>query len=106
MLIKMTDMIAWEETLAQEQHHNELQLLKTADHQRSIRREPKQETAFHQLLLARLGERLVRWGCRLQARYGTLAEATRSIRHVIVLGQQFSAPDAGAGLSLCLDSRR
>jgi hypothetical protein len=98
---KITDTIAWEETLAQEQHRSEL--LRVAEHHRSIRREPKQETAFHQLLLARLGERFVSWGCRLQARYGTLAEATQSICHVKVLRQQLSAPDARASLSLCSD---
>jgi hypothetical protein len=98
---KITDTITWEETLAQEQHRREL--LKEADHHRSIRRGAKQETVFHQLLLARLGERLVRWGCRLQARYGTLAEATQSICHVKVLRQQLSAADAGASLSLCSD---
>jgi hypothetical protein len=81
-------------------------LLRVSDHHRSIRRESKQEAAFHQLLLARLGERLVGWGCRLQARYGTLAEATQSLYHVEVLRQQLSAPDAGASLSLCLGSRR
>jgi hypothetical protein len=100
---KITDTIPWEETLAQEQHRSELLLLKAADHHRSIRREHKQKTAFHQLLLARLGERLVSWGCGLQARYGTLAEATRSICHVKVLRQQLSAPDARASLSLCSD---
>ena len=101
MFTKITDTITWEETLAQEQHR--IELLKAADHHGSIRREHKQKTAFHQLLLARLGERLVSWGCGLQARYGTLAEATRSIRHVKVLRQQLSAPDAGASLSLCSD---
>jgi hypothetical protein len=104
MLIKMTDMIAWEETLAQQQRRNEL--LEAAEHHRSIGREPKQEAALHQRLLARLGERLVSWGCRLQARHGTLAEATQSICHAKALRRQLSAPDARANLSLCLGSRR
>ena len=101
MFTKITDTIPWEEALAQDHHRSEL--LKVAEHHRSIRREHEQKTAFHQLLLARLGERLVSWGCGLQARYGTLAEATRSICHVKVLRQQLSAPDARASLSLCSD---
>ena len=104
MLTKISDTIGWEEALAQERRRWEL--LKEAEYYRSIRREDTQKTAFHQLLLARLGERLVSWGCGLQARYGTLAEATRSIRHVKALRQQLSASDTGASLSLCLDSRR
>jgi hypothetical protein len=103
MLIKMTDTIDWEERLAQQRRS---ELLEAAEHQRSSRREPERKTALHQLLLARLGERLVSWGCRLQARHGTLAEATQSIRRAKVLCQQLSVSDARANLSLCLGSRR
>ena len=103
MFPKITDTITWEETLAQEQHRGEL--LKEANHQRSIRRESKQKPAAYQLLLARLGGQLVKWGCRLQAEYGTLAEASKSIYHVKKLRQQLSAPDARASLSLCLDRK-
>ncbi len=42
-------------------------------------------------LLARLGEQLVKWGCRLQAEYGTLAEASKSIGYVKRLRRQLSA---------------
>lgn len=42
-------------------------------------------------LLAWLGEQLVKWGCRLQAQYGTLAEASNSICHAKTLCRQLSA---------------
>jgi len=103
MIPKITDMIPWEEARAREQHQREL--LKEANHQRSIRQVSKRETTSYQLLLARLGERLVKWGCRLQAKYGTLAEASNSICYVKMLRQQFLAPDTSINLSLCLGKK-
>jgi hypothetical protein len=100
MFTRTTERITWGETLAQEQHRREL--LAVSGRQRSMRQESEQETAFYRLLLARLGERLVKWGCHLQARHGTLAEASRSIYHVKMLRQQLSMTDTGTGLSLCL----
>jgi hypothetical protein len=38
-------------------------------------------------LLAWLGEQLVKWGCRLQAQYGTLTEASNSVCYVKALRQ-------------------
>jgi hypothetical protein len=61
-------------------------LLETSGRQRPVRR-----TSTYQPLLARLGEQLVKWGCRLQAQYGTLAEASNSLRYVKTLRQQLSA---------------
>ena len=99
MISKITDTIPWEESLVQEQHQREL--LEGARRQRLIRQVSKHETTSYQLLLARLGEQLVKWGCRLQAKYGTLAEASKSICYVKMLRQQFSAPGAGISLSPC-----
>ena len=61
-------------------------LLEESSRRRLVRR-----TSSYHPLLARLGEQLVKWGCRLQAQYGTLAEASNSIRYVKTLRQQLSA---------------
>jgi hypothetical protein len=87
MITKITGMITWEETVVQEQHRREL--LEEAGRQRLARSVSKNETTFYQLLLGRFGEQLVKWGYRLQARYGTL---TRSIGHVETLCQQHDDP--------------
>jgi len=100
MFPRITERITWGEALAQEQRQRGLR--QEASDQRSILQESDQEPAFYQLLLARLGERLVKWGCRLQARYGTLAEASRSIYYVKMLDQQLPVPDACASFSLCI----
>lgn len=50
----------------------------------------RRASTYHPLL-ARLGEQLVKWGCRLQAQYGTLAEASNSLRYVKMLRRQISA---------------
>ena len=94
-MLKITDRIPWEETLAQEQHHREL--FKKANRRRSIRQTPERETTSYQLLLVRLGERLVKWGCRLQARYGTLTQVSESILYTKALYQQLSTADTGIG---------
>ncbi len=65
--------------------------LEEADLQRLIRQAYQHETTLLRPLLARLGGQLVEWGCRLQAQYGTLAEASNSIRHIKTLRQQLSA---------------
>ena len=96
-------MITWEDVLVQEEYRREL--LKEAEHERLIRQVSRRETARHQLLLARLGERLVKWGCRLQARYGTMAEASRSVCYVKMLRQQFAAPKTSISLSPCLGKK-
>ena len=96
-------MISWTDLLVREQHRREL--LEEANHQRLIRQVSKHETTSYQLLLARLGEQLVTWGYRLQARYGSLAEASNSICHVETLRQQFSAPDTSINLSSCSGKR-
>jgi hypothetical protein len=103
MLPKINDTITWGETLAQEQHRKEF--LRKANQQRSIRRVLKDRPPAYQLGLARFGGQLVKWGCRLQARYGTLAEASKSIHCVKVLRQQLSTPDAGIGLSPCVGNK-
>jgi len=99
MISKITDMIPWEEARAQEQHQREL--LAEANRQRLIRQVSKRETTSYQLLLAQLGEQLVKWGCRLQAKYGTLAKASNSICYVKMLHRQFSAPGTSISLSPC-----
>jgi len=76
----------WEETVVHEQHRREL--IEEAARQRLARSVSKNETTFYQLLLGRLGEQLVKWGYRLQARYGTL---TSSIARVETLCQQGDA---------------
>jgi len=103
MILQISGIFPWEEALAQEQHRREL--LEKAKHQRLIQKVSERGTTSYQLLLAQLGEQLVKWGCHLQARYGTLAEASNSIRYIKVLRRQFSAPDTGIGLSPCLGKR-
>ncbi|MDY6875668.1 MAG: hypothetical protein SWK90_05645 [Chloroflexota bacterium] len=83
-------MITWENILVQEQYRKEA--LEKAAHWRLIKASGR-KTKPYQLVLGRLGEQLVKWGCRLQARYGTLAEASNSVCHVKMLRQQFSAPN-------------
>jgi len=92
-------MITWTDILVREQRRREL--LKEANHWRLARQVSNRETASYQLLLARLGEQLVKWGCRLQAKYGTLAEASNSTYYVKMLRRQFSAPDTGISASAC-----
>jgi len=96
-------MITWEDVLVHEEFRWEA--LAEANHQRSIRQLSKRETTSYQLLLARLGEQLVKWGCRLQAKYGTLAEASNSICYVKKLRQQFSAPSTSISLSPCAGNK-
>lgn len=96
-------MITWEDVLVQEEYRREA--LAEANHQRLIRQLSKRETTSYQLLLARLGEQLVKWGCRLQAKYGTLAEASNSICYVKKLRQQFSAPSTSISLSPCAGNK-
>lgn len=38
------------------------------------RREARQRARFYSPILARLGRRLVAWGCRLETRYGPIVE--------------------------------
>ena len=85
-MLKITDRIPWEETLAQKQHHREL--LNKAHRRHSISQTSERETISYQLLLARLGERLVKWGCRLQDRYGTLTQVSESICYTKATYQQ------------------
>lgn len=92
-------MITWEDILVQEQYRRKA--LAEADHQRLIQQMSERETTPYRLVLARLGEQLVKWGCRLQAKYGTLAEASNSIRHVKMLRQQFLVPSTSINLSPC-----
>ena len=96
-------MITWEDILVQEEYRREA--LAEANHQRLIRRVSNRETTSYQLLLARLGEQLVKWGCRLQAKYGTLAEASNSICYVKNLRQRFSAPSTSISLSPCAGNK-
>ena len=96
-------MITWEDILVQEEYRREA--LAEANHQRLIRRVSKRETTSYQLLLARLGEQLVKWGCRLQAKYGTLAEASNSVCYVKNLRQRFSAPSTSISLSPCAGNK-
>ncbi|MCP4543535.1 MAG: hypothetical protein GY832_41005 [Chloroflexi bacterium] len=77
MIIKINGRIAFEEIVAHEQHHKEL--LENADRQRLVRQMSRNGTILFQNLLGQLGEQLVKWGCRLQAQYGTLTEVSKSI---------------------------
>ncbi len=70
----------WEEPIVHEQHRREL--IEETGRQRLARLVSKNETTFYQLWLGRLGEQLVKWGYRLQVRYGTL---TSSIDRVEIL---------------------
>jgi len=82
-------MITGRDVLVQEEYRKVR--LEEADLQRLIRQAYTRETRLSRRLLARLGGQLVEWGCRLQAQYGTLAEASNSIRHISTLRQRLSA---------------
>ena len=71
MITKVMGPVMLEGNMAQEQRRKEL--IEETGRQHLARLISKNETAFYQLLLGRFGEQLVKWGCRLQARYGTLA---------------------------------
>ena len=96
-------MIIWEEVLVREQYREEA--LEEAQRQRLIRQVSRRGTASYQLVLGRLGEQLVKWGCRLQAKYGTLTEATNSVCYVKTLRQKFLVAGTSARLSSCSDKR-
>ncbi len=81
-------MITGRDELVQEEYRKVR--LEEADLQRLIRQAYTRETTPLRPLLARLGGQLVEWGCRLQAQYGTLAEASNSICHIKMLRQQIS----------------
>ena len=81
MFEKMTTL---DQVLVREQEQK--RLLEESSRRRLVR-----QTSSYHPLLARLGEQLVKWGCRLQAQYGTLAEASNSICYVKTLRQQLSA---------------
>ena len=85
MIPNVTERIAWEEIVNHEQRHREL--LKEANRQRLVQQVLKNETTFYQLLLGQLGEQLVKWGCRLQAKYGVMTKASKGIYHVEMLHQ-------------------
>jgi hypothetical protein len=57
----------------------------------SSRRHQVRRVSTYHPLLAQLGEQLVKWGCRLQAQYGTLTEASNSVCYVKALRRQLSA---------------
>ena len=82
----ISPMRTWEEPIVREQHRREL--IEEIGRQRLARLVSKNEMAFYQLLLGRFGEQLVKWGCRLQARYGALIS---SIDRVEILCQQGDA---------------
>ncbi len=86
MITKVMGPVMLEGNMAQEQRRREL--IEETERQRLARLVSKNETTFYQLWLGRLGEQLVKWGCRLQARYGTL---TNSIARVETLCQQSDA---------------
>ncbi len=83
MFTKITDTVAWGEPTVHKQHQREL--ISAAGRQRLARSVSRNETAFYRLWLGRLGEQLIKWGCSLQAQYGTL---TSSIARVETLCQQ------------------
>ncbi len=80
MITKVMGPVMLEGNMAQEQRRKEL--IEETGRQRLARLVSKNETAFYQLLLGRFGEQLVKWGYRLQARYGAL---TSSIDRVEIL---------------------
>lgn len=84
-------MITWYDVLVQEQYRKEQ--LEKANHYRLLRQLSKRETMHFRPLLSRLGGQLVKWGCRLQAKYGTLAEVSKSVRCAKVLRRQYTTPN-------------
>jgi len=86
MITKMAGNITWEGNAAREQHRREL--LAAAGRQRLARSVSRSGMAFSRLWLARFGEQLIKWGYRLQFRYGTL---TSSIDIIEMLGRQHDA---------------
>ncbi len=80
MITKVMGPVMLEGNAAQEQRQREL--VEETGRQRLARLVSKNETTFYQLWLGRFGEQLVKWGYRLQVRYGTL---TSSIDRVEIL---------------------
>ena len=87
-------MITWYDILVQRQYRKDQR--EKADHWRRARQVSQREATLLHSLLARLGGRLVMWGCQLQAKYGTLTELSKSVRYAKVLRQQYATPNVSA----------
>ena len=87
-------MITWYDVLVQKQYRKDQR--EKADHWRRVRQVSQREATPLHSLLARLGGRLVMWGCQSQAKYGTLTELSKSVCYARVLRQQYAAPNVCA----------
>ena len=87
-------MITWCDVIVQRQYRKDQR--EKANHWRRVRQVSQHEATLLHSLLARLGGRLVMWGCRLQAKYGTLTELSKSVHYAKVLRQQYAIPNVGA----------
>jgi hypothetical protein len=83
-------MITWYDVIVQRQYRMDQR--EKANRWRQVHQMSQREATLLHSLLARLGGRLVMWGWRLQAKYGTLTELSKSVRYAKVLRQQYAAP--------------
>ena len=80
VLEKITSTAGWSEAVTGIDRHREL--IEESNHRRLVRRVSERGMATYRRLLSRLGRQLVRWGFRLQVKYGAVTETSQGVCHL------------------------